>query len=179
MHASHPWLAVGAAGIYLGMSGLCVVAWRKARGGATHGGARVWGGLAMIQLFWAADALLGIRLGVAEMGRVWFKEQGWYAEHRPFQAALSAVMLIALGVLTWGSWRVARTFPLSCRLAIGGALLALVPFLIACISMHFFEDLMDWPFGLLGLGTLARVGGCVLTGIGGWRFLRERSARET
>jgi len=117
-------------------------------------------------LFWAADALLGIRLGLAEMGRVWLKEQGWYAEHRPYQAALSAVMLIALGVLTWGSWRAARTFPLGCRLAIGGALVSLLPFLIAFISMHVFEDLMDWPLGLLGLVTMMRVGGWVLTGVG-------------
>ena len=142
-----------------------MAAWRKARRQA-HGW--WWCLLAGIQLFLAADAFLGIRLAIAEIGRVFFQEHGWYAGRWQFQAALSAVMLITIGVLAWVTLRFGRRFPPGCRLAVGGTLLSLLPFLIGCISMHFFEELMAWPLEPLGLGNIVRASGGLLVVYGAW-----------
>jgi hypothetical protein len=130
----------------------------------------------MVELLLAADVLFGIRLGIAEMGRSYFKKQGWYAEHRPFQAVLSAVMFAAMGVLAWVIWRrsvAGRKSSPGCHLAIAGAQVSLLPFFIACISMHFFEDLLAWPVWWMGLGALMRAGGSLMTGLGAWHFLKR------
>jgi hypothetical protein len=171
-HSSHPWMTMAGAAIYLGLAGMSAAAWSKARGRALAR-AWLWGALAMTQVFLATDALLGIRLLIAQAGREFFREHGWYGEHRYFQAVLAAAMLMAMGAFTWVALHPARRSPLGCRLAIGGALLSLLMFLLACISLHSFEVWLDWPGKPLGMGTMARVGGCALMGIGGWQFHRR------
>jgi hypothetical protein len=66
-----------------------------------------------------------------------------------------------------------RKLPPGSRWAISGTLLSLLVFAVASISMHFFDELLAWPSGVMGLGTIARVAGCGLMALGGWQLLRH------
>jgi hypothetical protein len=98
VHSRYPWLAVAGAVIYLGLSSLFIAQWREARHHLVRASS-LWGVLALTQLFLAADALYGLRMAIAGMGRELFREHVWYAYRWQFQAALTAVVLITLCVL--------------------------------------------------------------------------------
>jgi len=172
-HTRHPLLAAAGACVYLTLSGLCLLSWRRSHS-QKENWAWLWGFLAAGNLFFAVDAVFGIRLLIAEIGREIFKDHGWYAARRSFQGLASAVVLLALGLIAWGALRAARRVPPGCRLALAGLALSAIPFVIACISMHFMEDLMARPNAVLGLGAALRAAGCAVTGIGAWHFCARR-----
>jgi len=130
-----------------------------------------WGILVVCQLMLAADGFLALRLMIAEVGREYFKDHGWYAEHGGFQGIGVGMALVCLGAVA-GAWVwLGRRMGPGVPMAIFGSVLSLVPFVMASISLHAAEDLMNWPLGILGIGTALRVIGSACGGLGGLRFL--------
>ena len=162
--------------VYAAVACLCAAAWHKARRRGRRADAWWWGLLAAGQVFLATDAVLGIRLTLAEIGREYFVRRHWYGERWPVQYVLSAAafMAVILGAIVLHR---VRKLPAGIPLAASGMLLSLLVFSIAAISMHRLENLLTWPFEPLALGTSLRAIACGLTALGAWRSLRFR-ARE-
>ena len=127
--------------------------------------------MAIVQMFLGADAAFGIRLVVAETGRKFFHQQGWYGHRWTVQAILFAAACMII-LTAWVILRRARNLPSGGRLALGGTLLSGLLFLIAAISMHRLEVVLAWPFEPLALGTSVRAAACGLTAAGAWRYLQ-------
>jgi hypothetical protein len=165
--------AVGA-GIYVMLGALCAVGWkqslRKSRNMVWF-----WGSLAGLQFFLACDALFGVRLVLAEIGREFFEREDWYQHRVPVQLAASIVGVTLAAWAIPGAKRLMRHLPRGCWLALAGTCVGIVLFCLAVISMHLIEDLMDWPIQALSLGRILRLFGCALTLAGTWTYLCRSS----
>ena len=159
---------------YAAVACLCGAAWHQARRRGLRADAWWWGLLAAGQVFLAADAVLGIRLTLAEAGREFFVRHDWYGQRWPLQYVLSAAALLAVILGAIVLHRV-RKLPAGIPLAASGLLLSLLIFSIAAVSLHRLENLLAWPFEPLALGTSLRTTACGLTALGAWKSLRPRT----
>jgi hypothetical protein len=163
------WMAAGGM-VYTGVACLCGTTWQKARRRGLALDAMWWGLMAVGHFFLALDAILGFRLAIAELGRMLFKEGGWYGDRKPVQVVLSvAALLIAAGV-GWALLKWPRRPSRGCRLAGWGTLLSLLLFAVAAISMHQMDVILGWPFQPVSVGAGLRGLACVMTGAGAWRW---------
>ncbi len=176
--SGHPWLGAVAAAAYLLLALLCAAAWRIARQ-RQPAHSWLWAILVLAQLFLATDALFAIRLDVAEMGRTFFQQHGWYGHRYPVQLVLSAAAFLAVPLLAASVSRRSGKFPSGSGWAFLGTLLGLLVFAISGISMHFIEELLTWPSDPISLGNMIRVLGCVLTAFGAWRSLQVSPHGQT
>jgi hypothetical protein len=119
----------------------------------------------ILQIFFAVDAGIGLRILVTEVGRQYFMHHGWYGRRRPVQAALILASFLTISAVT-SSWllSVPRT-SLGNRLAIAGSVVSMFFFLVVAISLHSTESLALMVFG--------KILGWVLTGAGIWLGVQD------
>jgi hypothetical protein len=166
VNSSHPVLAITAAVVHAIFAVGCVVAWNRDK--RTSRTSNLWIFLMILQLFFAVDAGIGLRLLIADVGRQYFLHHGWYRRRRPVQAALTLTAFFTVSVVT-SSWllSIRRTAPAS-RLAIAGSGVLMGFFLTAAISLHYTE--------IFALAVFGKILGCGLTGAGIWLAIQDQTS---
>ena len=163
VNSSHPLLAITAALVHSILAVGCVVAWNRDK--RTSRTSNLWISLVILQLFFAIDAGIGLRILIADVGRQYFLHHGWYRRRRPVQAALILTAFFTVSVAT-SSWLLyIRRTSLASRLAMAGSCVLMLFFLLAAISLHDTES--------FALAVFGRILGCGLTAAGIWLAIQD------
>jgi hypothetical protein len=166
VNSSHPVLAITAALVHAILAVGCVVAWNRDK--RTSRTSNLWISLAILQLFFAVDAGIGLRLLIADLGRQYFLHHGWYGRQRPVQVALTLTAFFTVSVVT-SRWLLSfRQTSRASRLAIGGSGVLMAFFLMATISLHDTESFAHAVFG--------KILGCSLTAAGIWLAIQDQTS---
>jgi hypothetical protein len=165
-NSAHPVLAVTAAVVHATLAVGCLLAWIRDKNSSRN--SNLWISLMILQVVFAVDAFIGLRLLVADAGRQYFLAHGWYTGRRPLQATLTLIAFLLVVVLTGSGLFTIRRTSLAGRLAIAGSGILLVLFLTAAISLHEAES--------FALALFGRALGCSLTGAGIWLTIQGETS---
>jgi hypothetical protein len=180
--AAHPLVRVAGAVLYLGAAGACAGA-----AASTRARRRFWVGLAMLQALMAADAALGLRNLLADVGRGLFRAEGWYETRRWPQFVMSAAGVVLVAAVAGAIvWRLRRDGGVrgpqgrACEVAAIGTGLSLAVVVLTAVSLHGVEAALAWPGGWFNAGYALRGAGAVLAVAAAlWFHIQGKNERGT
>jgi hypothetical protein len=128
----------------------------------------VWLGVSGVMAILCINKQLDLQSLMTDIGRVLFRQQGWYEQRRGFQRLFVVTVLAAsAGFGTWSVWRF-RAFWKRHKLLAGGLLFLLTFIVVRAISFHHFDVLlstrvlgvrMNWVFELTGIFLVSLAAG--------------------
>ncbi|HEX5219291.1 MAG TPA: hypothetical protein VFZ59_06960 [Verrucomicrobiae bacterium] len=161
------WFTVAAYAVGAGLAAL--VGWEKAGGNSeTKREKWLWLAVAAVMAALCINKQLDLQSLLTDIGRIIFRQEGWYERRREFQKLFVVAVIVGAGFFgCWFAWRF-REFWTRHKLLTGGALFLMTFIVVRAISFHHFDVFirsevlgvrLNWVFELTGilLITLAAI----------------------